>query len=44
MGYQTITDEELQAMECLHEDCRNCPHWTGTECDGDLPIESGMAE
>lgn len=25
-------------------DVRICPHWTGTECDGDLPIEDGTTE
>lgn len=28
---------------CLHN-CPQCTEWTGTECDGDLPIEDGTAE
>ena len=35
---------ELQELESIYDRCEDCPHWTGTECDGDLPIENGTAE
>ena len=31
---------ELQELECIYDRCEDCPHWTGTECDGDLPKDS----
>ena len=28
--------EEYDNLECICDTCLECPHWTGTECDGDL--------
>ena len=29
----------MENLECLYERCEDCPHWTGTECDGNLVTE-----
>ena len=34
--------EELMNLECLYERCKDCPHWNGEECDGDLQDGEGQ--
>lgn len=33
-------DDNMEQLDCLHDKCIDCPHWTGTECDGDLPVDA----
>jgi len=28
--------EEYDNLECIYDTCLECPHWTGTECNGNL--------
>lgn len=44
--HNTNTQPQTQGMEilpCLYERCQDCPHWTGTDCDGDLDTEDAQA-
>lgn len=29
-------DQIINNFECIHDRCEDCPHWTGSACDGDL--------
>lgn len=31
--------EAYNDLPCIHDNCGDCEHYNGTECDGDLPVE-----
>lgn len=34
--------EAYDSLPCIHDNCEDCEHYNGTECDGDLPVNDAQ--